>query len=107
MLIIVYHLLPKDVDGNIILPDAERIINLKATPRLSNFDGYCGTAYMTDINRMMSGLYALLLACKSTEYMIEEKVLYKFSLCLNVPERLFDCGAEESYKFLVYDESIA
>jgi hypothetical protein len=39
--------------------------------------------------------------------MIEEKVLYKFSLCLNVPERLFDCGAEESYKFLVYDESIA
>ena len=64
-------------------------------------------SYVADINRMMSGLYALLLACKSTEYMIEEKVLYKFSLCLNVPERLFDCGAEESYKFLVYDESIA
>lgn len=67
----------------------------------------CGIAGMTDINRTTSGLYALLLACGCTEYVTEETVSYKLAPCLNAPGRLFDCGAEESYRLLAYDGNLS
>lgn len=65
-----------------------------------------GLPNMTDINRTTTGLYALLIACRCTEYITEETVSYKIAPCLNAPGRLFDYGSYESYQLLAYDGNL-